>query len=308
MSQVPEMDFEDTPGARLRMALATIRTDVDQAFEQWLPIPDDTRAPLVEAMLHDDPTTLPEGRPLLLVATATMLGVSREAAVLAGTAVESIHVYSLIHDDLPCMDDDDMRRGKPTVHKAFDEATAVLAGDALHVLAFDILTDASVSSDPFIQAELVRCLAKASGMSGMAGGQAMDMAADSATYDLHTITRLQQLKTGALLTASVEMGAILGRVPPESRAPLLNYARDIGLAFQIVDDLLDHEGDEDKAGKALRKDDEQGKQTFVSLMGADAARSQAKALIEQACGQLAHYGEVAGVLCDLARYIVERDR
>ena len=226
----------------------------------------------------------------------------------AGAAVEAIHVYSLIHDDLPCMDDDDMRRGKPTVHKAFDEATAVLAGDALHVLAFDILTDASVSSDPFIQAELVRCLAKASGMSGMAGGQAMDMAADSATYDLHTITRLQQLKTGALLTASVEMGAILGRVPPESRAPLLNYARDIGLAFQIVDDLLDHEGDEDKAGKALRKDDEQGKQTFVSLMGADAARSQAKALIEQACGHLAHYGEDAGVLCDLARYIVERDR
>ena len=140
------------------------------------------------------------------------------------------------------------------------------------------------------------------------GSVIVDMAADSATYDLHTITRLQQLKTGALLTASVEMGAILGRVPPESRAPLLNYARDIGLAFQIVDDLLDHEGDEDKAGKALRKDEEQGKQTFVSLMGADAARSQAKALIEQACGHLAHYGEDAGVLCDLARYIVERDR
>ena len=308
MSQVPEMDFEDTPGARLRMALATIRTDVDQAFEQWLPIPDDTRAPLVEAMRHAAIGGGKRVRPLLLVATAGMFNVSREAAVLAGTAVEAIHVYSLIHDDLPCMDDDDMRRGKPTVHKAFDEATAVLAGDALHALAFDILTDRSVSSDPFIQAELVRCLAQASGMSGMAGGQAMDMAADSATYDLPTITRLQQLKTGALLTASVEMGAILARVPHDARGHLIAYARDIGLAFQIADDLLDHEGDEDKAGKALRKDDEQGKQTFVTLMGAEGARAQAKALVEQACGHLAHYGEDAGVLCDLARYIVERDR
>ena len=171
------MDFEDTHGARLKMALATIRTDVDDAFDALLPGPGDTRAPLVEAMRHAAIGGGKRVRPLLLVATATMLGVSREAAVLAGTAVESIHVYSLIHDDLPCMDDDDMRRGKPTVHKAFDEATAVLAGDALHALAFDILTDRSVSSDPFIQAELVRCLAQASGMSGMAGGQAMDMAA-----------------------------------------------------------------------------------------------------------------------------------
>ncbi len=302
------MDFEDTQGARLKMALATIRMDIDAAFDELLPVPDDTRAPLVEAMRHAAIGGGKRVRPLLLVATATMLNVSREAAILAGAAVESIHVYSLIHDDLPCMDDDDMRRGKPTVHKAFDEATAVLAGDALHALAFEILTFEGVSADPFVQAELTRCLALASGMGGMAGGQAMDMAADSATYDLHTITRLQQLKTGALLTASVEMGAILARVPPNSRAPLLSYARDIGLAFQIADDLLDHEGDEDKAGKALRKDEDQGKQTFVSLMGADAARSQAKALVEQACGHLSHYGEDAGVLCDLARYIVERDR
>ncbi|MBL4791657.1 MAG: polyprenyl synthetase family protein, partial [Citromicrobium sp.] len=272
------------------------------------PLPDDTRAPLVEAMRYAAIGGGKRIRPLLLVATATMFNVSREAAILAGAAVESIHVYSLIHDDLPCMDDDDMRRGKPTVHKAYDEATAVLAGDALHALAFEILTFEGVSSDPFVQAELTRCLSLASGMGGMAGGQAMDMAADSATYDLHTITRLQQLKTGALLTASVEMGAILGRLPHDARSPLINYARDIGLAFQIVDDLLDHEGDEDKAGKALRKDEEQGKQTFVSLMGADAARQQAEALVEQACGHLAHYGEDAGVLCDLARYIVERDR
>ena len=139
MSQVAEMDFEDTPGARLRMALATIRTDVDQAFEQWLPIPDDTRAPLVEAMRHAAIGGGKRVRPLLLVATATMLNVSREAAVLAGAAVESIHVYSLIHDDLPCMDDDDMRRGEPTIHKKWDEATAVLAGDALLTEAFGYL-------------------------------------------------------------------------------------------------------------------------------------------------------------------------
>ena len=302
------MDFVDSKGARLHMALATIQTDIDEAFDRLLPVPNDTRARLFEAMRYAAIGGGKRVRPLLLCATATMLNVSREAAVLAGAALESIHVYSLIHDDLPCMDDDDMRRGKPTLHKAYDEATAVLAGDALHALAFEILTFEEVSADPFVQAELTRCLALASGMGGMAGGQAMDMAADSATYDLHTITRLQQLKTGALLTASVEMGAILGRLPHDSRGPLLNYARDIGLAFQIADDLLDHEGDEEKAGKALRKDDEQGKQTFVTLMGADGARSQARALVEQACGHLAHYGEDAGVLCDLARYIVERDR
>ncbi|MEL7728563.1 polyprenyl synthetase family protein [Citromicrobium bathyomarinum] len=302
------MDFVDSKGARLHMALATIQTDIDEAFDRLLPVPDDTRARLFEAMRYAAIGGGKRVRPLLLCATATMFNVSREAAVLAGAALESIHVYSLIHDDLPCMDDDDMRRGKPTLHKAYDEATAVLAGDALHALAFEILTFEDVSADPFVQAQLTRCLALASGMGGMAGGQAMDMAADSATYDLHTITRLQQLKTGALLTASVEMGAILGRLPHDSRGPLLNYARDIGLAFQIADDLLDHEGDEEKAGKALRKDDEQGKQTFVTLMGADGARSQARALVEQACGHLAHYGEDAGVLCDLARYIVERDR
>ena len=302
------MEFDDTHGARLRMALAAIGTDIDDAFDQLLPVPGDTRARLIEAMRYAAIGGGKRVRPLLLVATATMLGASREAAVLTGAAVESIHVYSLIHDDLPCMDDDDVRRGKPTLHKAFDEATAVLAGDALHALAFEILTFEGVTPDPFVQAELTRCLALASGMGGMAGGQAMDMAAESATYDLHTITRLQQLKTGALLSASVEMGAILARIPPDARSPLVNYARDIGLAFQIADDLLDHEGDEDKAGKALRKDDDQGKQTFVSLMGADAARQQAQALVEQACGHLAHYGEDASVLCDLARYIVERDR
>jgi farnesyl diphosphate synthase len=213
-----------------------------------------------------------------------------------------------VHDDLPCMDDDDLRHGKPAVHRAFDEATAVLAGDALHALAFELLTDASVSSDPFVRAELVQALAGASGHEGMAGGQMMDLAAENEATDLHTVTRLQQLKTGALLSAAVEMGAILGRVPDEGRAHLRAYARDIGLAFQIVDDLLDHEGDEAKAGKALRKDERRGKATFVSLMGPGKAREQARALSAQAIGHLAGHGEEADLLRALAAYVVERDR
>ncbi|MGZ3171927.1 MAG: polyprenyl synthetase family protein, partial [Croceibacterium sp.] len=223
-------------------------------------------------------------------------------------AVELIHSYSLIHDDLPCMDDDAMRHGKPTVHRAFDEATAVLAGDSLHALAFEILSMPEISSDPYIRAEMVQALAAASGWSGMAGGQMMDIAAGSQQFDLHTVTRLQQLKTGALLGAAVEMGAILGHVPEDGRAHLRAYARDIGLAFQIADDLLDHEGDEGKAGKALRKDKVQGKATFVSLMGADKARDQAQALAEQAVGHLSGHGEEADILRALARFIVERDR
>ncbi|WP_374405589.1 polyprenyl synthetase family protein [Pelagerythrobacter sp.] len=289
-------------------ALARIRQDVDTAFDQLLPVPEDTRARLVEAMRYAAIDGGKRVRPLLLTATAAMYGVSRQTAVRTGCAVEAIHVYSLIHDDLPCMDDDALRHGKPTLHKAFDEATAVLAGDSLHALAFEILSMPDLVSDPFVRGELVATLAGASGMGGMAGGQMMDMVADEQDYDLHAITRLQQLKTGALLGAAVEMGAILGRVPPEGRGHLRNYARDIGLAFQIADDLLDREGDEALAGKALRKDDEQGKQTFVTLMGADKARDQAAALVEQAIGHLAPHGSEADLLRALARFIVERDR
>ena len=201
-----------------------------------------------------------------------------------------------------------MRHGKPTVHRAFDEATAVLAGDSLHALAFEVLSMPEVSGDSFVRAELIQTLAAASGASGMAGGQMMDIVAGERQFDLHTVTRLQQLKTGALLGAAVEMGAILGRLPEEGRAHLRAYARDIGLAYQIADDLLDYEGDEGKAGKSLRKDKNQGKATFVSLMGADKARDQAQALAEQAVGHLAAHGEEAEILRALARFIVERDR
>jgi len=290
--------------------LNRVQRDVDSCFEAFLPVPDDMRARLVEAMRYAAIGGGKRVRPLLVLSTANLFGVTRDAAVQTGTAVEAIHVYSLIHDDLPCMDDDAMRRGKPTVHQAFDEATAVLAGDALHALAFEMLADSGVGSDPFVRSELIATLGTASGMNGMAGGQMMDIVADESgvDYDLHAVTRLQQLKTGALLAASVEMGAILGRVPPEGRAHLRAYARDIGLAFQIADDLLDATGDEATAGKALRKDDEQGKQTFVTLMGVDKAREQARALVEQAVAHLGSHGEEADTLRALARFIVERDR
>jgi farnesyl diphosphate synthase len=289
-------------------ALQQTQGEVDKAFDVFLPVPDDSRSRLLLAMRHAAIGGGKRVRPFLLATTAEMYGASRHAAIRAACAIEAIHVYSLIHDDLPCMDDDDVRHGRPTVHKAFDEATAVLAGDALHALAFELLADPETSSDPFVRAELVQCLAAASGAGGMAGGQMMDIAAQSEVFDLRTVTRLQQLKTGALLGAAVEMGAILGRVPEEARAHLRAYARDIGLAFQIADDLLDHEGDEAKAGKALRKDARARKATLVSLMGAEQARQQAQALSEQAIGHLSSHGEEADLLRALARFVVERDR
>ncbi len=297
----------DTMPPVLADAFEQIQREVDAAFDAFLPVPDDARGRLVEAMRYAAIGGGKRVRPLLVCATAGLFGVDRDAAVNTGCAVEAIHAYSLIHDDLPCMDDDDLRHGKPTVHKAFDEATAVLAGDCLHALAFDILTMPGTSGDPFVRSELVATLARASGHDGMAGGQMMDIASASREYDLRQITRLQQLKTGALLAASVELGAILGKVPPEGRGQLRAYARDIGLAFQIADDLLDVEGDEGKAGKALRKDEEQGKQTFVTLMGRDAARQQAQMLVQQAGQHLAGYGAEARLLVELGRFVVGRD-
>jgi farnesyl diphosphate synthase len=302
------VDQSGAGGSLLREALTRIQREVDAAFTDFLPVPEDARARLVEAMRYAAIGGGKRIRPLLTVATASMYAVERDAAVRAGCAVEAIHVYSLVHDDLPCMDDDDPRHGKPTLHKAFDEATAVLAGDSLHALAFEILSMPETAGDPFVRAELVAALAGASGWGGMAGGQMMDIAAEGQGYDLPTITRLQQLKTGALLGAAVEMGAILGRVPEDGRSHLRNYARDIGLAFQIADDLLDVEGDEHAAGKALRKDAGAGKATFVSLMGVEAARAQAGALVDQAIGHLGSHGTEADLLRALARFIVERDR
>lgn len=297
-----------TPSLALRNAMREITAEMDRQFDALLPIPNDARGNLYRAMRHAAIGGGKRLRPLLVFATARLFGVDRQATARVATAIECIHVYSLVHDDLPAMDDDDMRRGKPTVHKAFDEATAILAGDCLHALAFELLADDRTHPDPFVRSELIQCLALASGPAGMAGGQAMDLEAERSSFDLATVTRLQAMKTGALIACSVEAGAILGRVPHEGRTGLKGYARDIGLAFQIADDLLDIEGDEDKVGKALRKDGEAGKETFVSLLGVDRAREQARILVDQSIDHLRSYGPEADLLRDLARYTLERDR
>ena len=296
------------PPLPLTRALADIAAAVDARFDALLPVPDDARADLYRCMRHAAIGGGKRLRPLLVAATADLFGVSRDAAERVGVAIEAIHVYSLVHDDLPAMDDDDVRRGKPTAHKAFGEATAILAGDCLHALAFEWLADPATHADPFVRAELVLELARASGPTGMGGGQALDLAAEHAPLDLATVTRLQQMKTGALIGVSVEAGAILGRVPPEGRRSLRGYAHDLGLAFQIADDLLDAEGDEDAAGKKLRKDADAGKATFLSLLGPERARAQCRMLIEQAVQHLHAFGAEADLLRAVARYVVERDR
>ena len=295
-------------GSLLTPALAQIAREVDAGFDALLPVPQDARASLVEAMRHATVGGGKRLRPLLLVATAQLYGADRGQALRAGLAIEAVHAYSLVHDDLPCMDDDAMRHGKPSVHKAFGEAVAVLVGDALQALAFEIVTDPATSGDPFVRAELAHALAMAAGGAGMVGGQAMDIAAVDTVFDLPAITRLQQLKTGALLGAAVEMGAILAHVPHEGRRHLRGYAHDIGLAFQITDDLIDHEGDADRAGKAVGKDAAAGKATFVSLLGPERAREQARMLVDQAIAHLASHGAEADLLREVARFIVERDR
>ena len=291
----------------LARALTDIAETVDARFDALLPVPDDARADLYRCMRHAAIGGGKRLRPLLVVATAELFGVSRDAAERVGVAVEAIHVYSLVHDDLPAMDDDDLRRGKPTAHKVYGEATAILAGDCLHALAFEWLADPETHADPFVRAELVLEMARAAGPGGMAGGQAMDLAAERTPFDLPAVTRLQQMKTGALIGVAVEAGAILGRVPPEGRTGLRGYAHDLGLAFQIADDLLDAEGDEAAAGKKLRKDADAGKATFLSLLGPDRAREQCRMLTEQAVQHLHAFGAEADLLRALARYVVERD-
>ncbi len=288
----------------LSEALPAIARDVDAMFDALLP----ADGKLAQAMRHAAIGGGKRLRPLLLTATAAMHGADRTNALRAAVAIEAIHAYSLVHDDLPCMDDDAMRHGKPSTHAAFGYAEAVLAGDALQSFAFEVLADPATSGDPFVRAELVLILASAAGAAGMVGGQMLDIDGEGRALDLPAVTRMQQLKTGALLSAAVEMGAVLGKVPPEGRTHLKGYARDIGLAFQIADDLLDHAGDEEKAGKALRKDAEAGKQTFVGLLGADRAREQARMLIDQALAHLNSHGQEADLLREVARFIIERDR
>ena len=245
-------------------------------------------------------------RAFLVLESAAMLGVPPEQAVSAAAAVEALHAYSLVHDDLPCMDDDDLRRGQPTVHVKWDEATAVLAGDALQTLAFELLTDPALGSAERRMA-LVASLARASGAEGMVLGQALDIAAETAAapLTLAQITRLQAGKTGALIRWSAEAGAVIAGQDP---GPLGRYATALGLAFQIADDILDIEGDADKAGKRLRKDAGAGKATFVSLLGMDGAKTRARALVAEAGVALQPYGARAETLVAAAEFVIARER
>lgn len=245
-------------------------------------------------------------RGFLVIETARLFGVTGDAPATAGAAVEALHAYSLVHDDLPCMDDDDLRRGQPTVHVKWDEATAVLVGDGLQTLAFDLLASEACHADADIRLQLVASLARASGAQGMVLGQAQDIAAETAgrLLSLDEISELQRNKTGALIEWSATAGAVLGRADP---APLQDYARALGLAFQIADDILDVEGDAAKMGKAVQKDAEAGKATFVSLLGLDVAKARAQDLVTQACDALAPYGSDADVLKQAAQFVVARD-
>ncbi len=244
-------------------------------------------------------------RGFMVLESARMLGIAETAAVSAAAAVEALHAYSLIHDDMPCMDNDDLRRGLPTVHKKWDEATAVLAGDALQTLAFELLTDPALGSAE-VRVALVAGLAKASGAEGMVLGQALDIAAETAAVPLtlEQITRLQAGKTGALIRFSAEAGAILAQQDP---APLRAYADALGLAFQIWDDVLDVEGDVAKTGKRLNKDADAGKATFVSLLGLDRAKARAADLIDMAETALSPYGDRAANLIAAARFVISRE-
>jgi farnesyl diphosphate synthase len=247
-------------------------------------------------------------RAMLVMEGALLFGIDRALSAPAAAAIEAVHAYSLIHDDLPCMDDDDLRRGKPTVHRKWDEATAVLAGDALQALAFGLLCDTPCSDAARLA--LVRGLARAAGIGGMVGGQAQDIAAETAAtpLTLDQITRLQAGKTGALIGWSATAGAVMAEAPAARRRALATYGECLGLAFQIADDILDVEGDAALTGKAVGKDAAAGKATFVSLLGLDAARARASALVDTACDALSVFGEEAQSLQALARFVISRQK
>ncbi|PKU22582.1 farnesyl-diphosphate synthase [Telmatospirillum siberiense] len=245
-------------------------------------------------------------RPFFVLQTSRLFNVAEEAAIRVAAAIEMVHCYSLVHDDLPAMDDDDLRRGRPTCHKAFDEATAILAGDALLTKSFEVVAGPNTHSDPQVRCELVRELALAAGGQGMVGGQMFDLRAAELDMDVQAVTRLQNLKTGRLIDFSCEAGAILGKAAWQLRQALKAYAHDLGLAFQIADDLLDVEGDPEKVGKGLRKDAEAGKATFVSLLGIERARAQAEMLSRQAAQHLDCFDDKADLLREAARFVVER--
>jgi len=298
--------MSDLPGIMARTAGA-----VELALRQLLPQPDGMTRRLDDAMLYACLGGGKRLRPLLVMAGAALFAVPPARAIRAAAAVEMLHCYSLAHDDLPCMDDDDLRRGQPTLHRAFDEASAVLAGDGLQAQAFAVLADAETHPDAAVRIELVAGLAAAAGPRGMVGGQAIDLHAETLAargdhLDLSEISHLQALKTGALIGFAAEAGAILGQAGAAQRGALRAYAADIGLAFQIADDILDWEGDAALVGKRLGKDAAAGKATYPGLLGLEAARERAGELVRSARGHLNHLPGDAGVLHDLAEFVITR--
>jgi farnesyl diphosphate synthase len=291
----------DVPGA-----LAEHGRTVEAAIDELLPLPDGHERPLVEAMRY---ATLGGGKRLrgfLVMEVAGLFGVAAASAARVAASVEMLHAYSLVHDDLPAMDDDDLRRGKPSTHKQFDEATAILAGDSLQCRAFEVLADAETHADPAARCELVAALGLASGSRGMAGGQMIDMATEGQALTAAEVGRLQALKTGRLIQYSAEAGAILGRASASVRTQVAAYGRDLGAAFQIADDVLDAVGTTEGIGKTAGKDAEAGKATLIALLGVDRARLQAEMLAEQAARHLSGFGPEADRLRALAAYVVQR--
>jgi farnesyl diphosphate synthase len=304
--------MSEQPSPALAAAMQEVGAAVEAALDRLLPQPAGGTARLDDAMRYASLGGGKRLRALLAVAAADLFGVPRERSLRVAAAIEMLHAYSLVHDDLPCMDDDDLRRGKPTVHRAFDEATAVLAGDGLQAQAFLVLADPTTHPDADVRAALVAGLALAAGPRGMVGGQAIDLAAEARAaagqplgYD--EIADLQALKTGALIRFSAEAGAILGSAGPAARAALSEYAAELGLAFQIADDLLDHEGSAAEVGKAVGKDAAAGKATFVGLLGLEPARAKARALTNSAKSRLlSHFGPGSMVLQELAEFVITR--
>jgi len=293
------MNFEST--------LKRTAAHVDRLLDRILSL-DTARAPrVVEAMRYASIGQGKRIRPFFVTESARILDAPAEGALRTGVALECVHCYSLVHDDLPAMDDDDLRRGKPTCHKAFDEATAILAGDGLLTLAFDILSDPLTHADSKVRVELTANLARAAGHAGMVGGQMLDLEAEQQSdSDLAQIILMQGMKTGALFRYSLEAGAILAEAGPADRAALVTFADKIGLAFQIADDVLDVESTPEKLGKATQKDRSAGKATFIDHLGLDGAKARANALTAEAIAALDRFGERGAILAEAARFIVDR--
>jgi len=287
-------------------ALAQAARMTDAALERLLIVPPDLEARVCQAMRYSALAPGKRLRPFLVLAGANLFGVAQRCALQVAVAVEMIHAYSMVHDDLPAMDNSDLRRGRPTCHKEFDEATAVLAGDGLLTAAFEVLADADTHGDPAVRCELVAALASAAGAAGMVGGQMIDLIAEHQSLDIGAITRLQRMKTGALIAFSCEAGAILAKAPHELRTALRGYAHDLGLAYQIADDLLDVEGSAAEVGKPVGVDAAAGKATFVSILGVARARAQAELLVRQAMAHLDLFEQRAELLREAARFVITR--